>query len=94
MRRYRGHVAAEKWRVSLPRRTAAGLAAFVMPTATLDIVRRRFCLYAELAEWLTPDEVRIVEAVLAERVEAERLGQVAKDNARRQAERYPLEIDD
>ena len=73
MRRQRGYVAAEALRATFGRRAAAGLIAFVLPTATLDLVRRRFSIYAEMADLLPDDERAIVHEVLRERVEAERL---------------------
>lgn len=74
-RKQRGYAAAEALRATFGRRAARGLVAFVLPTATLDTVRRRFSIYAEMADYLPDEERAIVHEVLAERVEAERFRQ-------------------
>jgi hypothetical protein len=73
MRRQQGYESAEAYRATLGRRAAAGLIAYVLPTATQSIVRRRFSIYAEMADMLPDDERKVVHGILLERIESERL---------------------
>lgn len=72
IRRTRGPDAAEHWRTSVLCLRPKELERDALPLGTWDVVRRRFGKYAERYEDLTEAERRVVEGVLAERIEREK----------------------